>query len=90
MQETRLNTYVTLAPSPTSAQRHGLVYLDGRLYRIAGAGTSGFTNAMDVYTIATNTWTSAAAYPQGDDGFDAVALDGQIYTAGGGRPPLRR
>jgi hypothetical protein len=40
-------------------------------------------NTVDVYTIATNTWASAAAYPQAVGGLFAVAANGRIAAGGG-------
>ncbi len=80
------NSYVTLAPYTTATLGQGAAYLNGRIYRIAGEvdptqGTS--TTTVEVYTVATNMWAAAPAYPQAVFGLAVLALGGDIYTAGG-------
>ncbi len=45
----------------------GVVYYDGKLYKIGGYGYIGATGAarawLDIYDIATNTWTAGADMP---------------------------
>ena len=77
---------MTLAPYTTATLGQGAAYLNGRIYRIAGEvdptqGTS--TTTVEVYTVATNTWAAAPAYPQAVFGLAVLALGGDIYTAGG-------
>ena len=81
------NPYTALATPPHATAAQAAVYLNGRIYRIAGV--TGFSetpvNTVDVYTIATNTWASAAAYPQAVGGLFAVAANGRIAAGGAGR-----
>jgi N-acetylneuraminic acid mutarotase len=82
------DSYITLAPFSVPTAAHAAVYLDGRIYRIAGCTTSacsgtGKTDTVEVYTIATDTWSLAAPLPQAV-GWPAAMTDGRyIYVAGG-------
>ncbi len=74
----------TLAPVPTGAGDAAAAYLNGEIVRIAGQVLPGTpTNAVQIYTISTNTWRTAASYPLAVLAFPALVLNGTIYTAGG-------
>ncbi|HMA34597.1 MAG TPA: hypothetical protein VKY74_08955, partial [Chloroflexia bacterium] len=76
------NTYTILAPPPVGSVVHAAAYLNGKIYRIAGAGL----NSVDVYDIASNTWAppgTIANYPLVAYRLQAVVAGGYIYTAGG-------
>ena len=83
------DTYQSLAPAPINVNGAALAYLDGKIYRIGGCTPSGnpcsgsTTNTVDVYTIATNSWTPVAAYPLAKGYITATVLNGYVYTAGG-------
>lgn len=77
------NTYTTLAHSTLGTWNQAGVYLNGKIYRIAGNTGTAYTPTVEVYDIASNTWSSAAPLPQAE-GFEmAVAYNGYIYVAGG-------
>ena len=81
------NTYNTSLPSysiPTYF--HACAYLSGKIYRIAGAGI-GTDFHVEVYDIATNTWSMAANYPFANHTLMAVALGNYIYAGGGNASP---
>jgi hypothetical protein len=81
------DTYNTNLPSysiPTYF--HASVYLNGKIYRIAGAAI-GTDYHVEVYDIATNTWSMAANYPFANHNLMAVALGGYIYAGGGNASP---
>src|SRR5438874_6942510 len=81
------NTYNTSLPSyaiPTYF--HATAYLNGKIYRIAGAAI-GTDFHVEVYTIATNTWSMAANYPFANHNLMAVALGNYIYAGGGNASP---
>ncbi|HJW38620.1 MAG TPA: choice-of-anchor Q domain-containing protein, partial [Candidatus Udaeobacter sp.] len=68
------NTYNTSLPSysiPTYF--HACAYLNGKIYRIAGRAI-GTDFHVEVYNIATNTWSMAANYPFANHSLMAVAL----------------
>ncbi len=78
------NTYTTLLPSSTAAFGSAAVFLNGKIYKIAGQTNTTTTNVLEVYTIATNSWTNAGAvYPLSVVGLSAFAQNGFIYAAGG-------
>src|SRR5205807_8239102 len=57
------NTYNTSLPSYTiPTYFHACAYLNGKVYRIAGRGI-GTDYHVEVYNIATNSWSMAANYP---------------------------
>ena len=80
--------------SPLPQGRGGMgnaVYLNGKFYVMGGettdgaAGVTGAYSRVDIYTVATRTWTSGADLPQGMHGLFPVALpSGKIIVAGGG------
>ena len=74
----------TLAPLPSPGGELGVAYLAGQIYRVAGqtAPATG-TNAVQIYTIATNTWQSGAPYPLALEALASTATGGYLYAAGG-------
>jgi hypothetical protein len=81
------NTYNTSLPSYTiPTYYHASVYLNGKIYRIAGRGISTDFH-VEVYDIVTNTWSMAANYPFANSILMAVALGSYIYAGGGNASP---
>ncbi len=81
------NTYNTSLPSYTiPTYFHASAYLNGKIYRIAGRAI-GTDFHVEVYTIATNTWSMAANYPFANHSLMAVALGNYIYAGGGNASP---
>ena len=81
------NTYNTSLPSYTiPTYFHASVYLNGKIYRIAGRAI-GTDFHVEVYDIATNTWSMAANYPFANHSLMAVALGNYIYAGGGNASP---
>jgi len=81
------NTYNTSLPSYTiPTYFHASVYLNGKIYRIAGRAI-GTDFHVEVYDIATNTWSTAANYPFANHSLMAAALGGYIYAGGGNASP---
>jgi len=81
------NTYNTSLPSyaiPTYF--HASAYLNGKIYRIAGRAI-GTDFHVEVYDIATNTWSMAANYPFANHSLMAAALGSYIYAGGGNASP---
>ena len=66
-------------------------YLNGKIYRIGGRGLGRTDDHMEVYTIASNSWSMAANLPGSMQLLNAVALGDYVYiTAGNGsRSTLR-
>jgi N-acetylneuraminic acid mutarotase len=81
------NTYNTRLPSYTiPTYFHASAYLNGKIYRIAGAAI-GTDYHVEVYDIATNSWSMAANYPFANHNFMAAALGSYIYAGGGNASP---
>jgi len=81
------NTYNTGLPSYTiPTYFHASVCLNGKIYRIAGRAI-GTDFHVEVYDIATNTWSMAANYPFANHSLMAAALGGYIYAGGGNASP---
>jgi N-acetylneuraminic acid mutarotase len=81
------NTYNTsLASYTIPTYLHASAYLDGKIYRIAGRGI-GTDFHVEVYNIATNTWSMAANYPFANHTLMAVALGNYVYAGGGNATP---
>lgn len=88
------DTWTQLADAPRARDHFQAVVLDGKLYAAAGRRSSFATNevfqlteaAVDVYDIATDTWTTlpaSANIPTERAGTAAVALDGKVVVLGG-------
>ncbi len=54
-------TILTSPNIPTSAS--ACVFLNGKIYRIAGLTLPGVTNTVEAYSIASNSWTQRANFP---------------------------
>ena len=81
------NTYNTSLPAYTiPTYFHSSACLNGRIYRIAGRAI-GTDYHVEVYDIATNSWSMAANYPVANHSLMAGALGGYIYGAGGNAFP---
>jgi N-acetylneuraminic acid mutarotase len=81
------DTYNTsLPPYTIPTYFHASAYLNGKIYRIAGAAI-GTDFHVEVYDIATNTWSMAANYPVANHSLMAAALGSYIYAAGGNAFP---
>jgi N-acetylneuraminic acid mutarotase len=81
------NTYNTSLPSYTiPTYFHASAYFNGKIYRIAGAAI-GTDYHVEVYDIATNSWSMAANYPFANHTLMAVALGGYVYAGGGNASP---
>jgi N-acetylneuraminic acid mutarotase len=52
------DTWITKAPMQTPRRAMGAVALpDGHIYAIGGGGAKGWLNSVEIFDIATNTWT---------------------------------
>src|SRR5215831_3586670 len=81
------NTYNTsLASYTIPTYFHATAYLNGKIYRIAGRAI-GTDFHVEVYNIATNTWSMAANYPFANHSLMAAALGNYIYAGGGNASP---
>jgi hypothetical protein len=82
------NTYTPLAPFTTGTWNHCAVYLNGKIYKFAGTGPgTSSTNVMEIYDVASNTWTAGAVYPLAESFVSGWTQGGFIYGAGGINSP---
>src|SRR5438445_70724 len=71
------NTYNTsLPPYTIPTYWHASAYLNGKIYSIAGRRIMGTDFHVEVYTIATNSWSLAVNFPAADKMLMAAALRG--------------
>jgi N-acetylneuraminic acid mutarotase len=77
------NTYTPLASYSYGTYLHAAVLMGGKIYRIAGSHSNVSTATVEVYTISTNTWAAATAYPLVVQGLTAMTYNGYLYAAGG-------
>src|SRR5437588_591378 len=84
-----VGTWTEQAPYPISISGHASAYLNGKIYRIAGRAITGTDIHVEVYNIATNTWSMAANYLFANHHLMAVALGGYIYAGGGNASPTK-
>ena len=83
------DSYNTSLPSYTiPTYFHATAYLNGKIYRIAGAAI-GTDYHVEVYDIATNSWSMAANYPFANHNLMAAALGSYIYAGGGNASPTK-
>ena len=78
------NTYTTLAPFTTGTWNHAAAYLNGKIYKFAGTGpATASTSVLEIYDVASNTWTPGPAYPLAISFVSAFVQGNFIYGAGG-------
>lgn len=76
------NTYTQKEDMPTVREDFGTAVLDGKIYCFGGISAER-TKALEIYDIATNSWTTGADLPEykqlGDFG---CACNGKVYAIG--------
>lgn len=79
------DTWTTRAPMPTARCNIAAVALNGLIYAVGGANTSGsITYAIvEIYNPATNTWTKGPPMPTSRHQVTGGVIDGILYIAGG-------
>ena len=84
------NTYATEATAPVATDQSGVAYFNGKIYYMGGYTNTGHTtstNAVSIYNIGTNTWSSGATMPLGvaypEVTYMNVGGTDYIYLAGG-------
>lgn len=80
----------SLPPYTIPTYWHAAAYSNGKIYRIAGRGITGTDWHVEVYTIATNSWSMAGNLPGANKRLMAAALGGYIYAGGGDGPACDR
>ncbi len=81
------DTYTPLARYHVETTGHRAVYLDGKIYKMCGVVPGGQTpegsNALEIYDIATDTWTNGTIVPYAAAQVSAFAFGNYVYAAGG-------
>src|SRR6266487_5812000 len=81
-----INTWSNVAPLPVALGQGTIGAWNGKIYVAGGfIGGTSVTNALRIYDIATNTWTSGANMPT-SPGVEAAAgavVNGKFYVMGG-------
>lgn len=80
------NTYTSIAATPTGRWNSAAAYLDGKIYKIGGStATSGGspTNAVEVYNVAGDNWSTIAPFPVTTTFALAFVRDQFIFVASG-------
>ena len=78
------DSYMTMAPFTVGTWNQATVFLGGKIYKFGGTGpATAATNALEIYDIATNSWTAGAPYPAATSFVGAFVKGGFIYGAGG-------
>ncbi|UOQ53617.1 kelch repeat-containing protein [Hymenobacter cellulosivorans] len=79
-----LSAWTEVAKMPTQQYYGGVVQLNGKIYVFGGfTPTVGITKRMQVYDIATNTWSLGAEMPFRLADLGGFAKDGLIHSVGG-------
>jgi len=79
------NTWVTLTSMPTPRTDFAIAACDGKIYCIGGytydkAGVQIFSVVNEVYDIASDSWSTKAAFPVSKAGLSAQVAAGQIFV----------
>jgi N-acetylneuraminic acid mutarotase len=83
------DTWRSLSPMPTArATEHMAVYYQGHIYVVGGRmsdapGGWGALSTLEIYDIATDTWTVGAPMPEPRSDAVAIEYGGKIYVFGG-------
>ena len=80
------NSWSNVAPLPVALSQAATGAWNGKIYVAGGfIGGTSVTNALRIYDIATNTWTTGAAMPTtpGVEAAAAAVVNGKFYVMGG-------
>ncbi|XP_010765451.1 kelch-like protein 40b [Notothenia coriiceps] len=72
-----------LAPMKVARSLFGATVHKDQIYVGTGVTDEGLTDTLEVYDIATNTWSDFVAFPQERSSLMLVSLAGQLYAVGG-------
>lgn len=77
--------WISKAPMPAGTSRIGMgsAVAVGKLYAIAGSGSSGLTGRVDIYDPVANSWSTTTSLPSGRTELAAAAVNDQVYAFGG-------
>ena len=74
-----------MAPNPSPTAAPGVAVVNDKIYFVGGCADSACTpsNKVEVYTPASDSWSTAANYPSGDSWQGCGGINGKVYCAGG-------
>jgi len=82
------NTWSTMAPMLTARSDLAAAAVNGKIYAIGGANSSGINlSTVEVYDPSTNAWSAVASMPTARRLLAAGAVNGKIYAIGGDNSP---
>jgi len=78
------NTWSSKATMPNAIRGHSAVAANGKIY-VMGGNTGAYTDAVSIYDVAGNSWTSGAKMPfkAAYGGAAYLASKGRVYFVGG-------
>lgn len=77
-----MKDWIDKADAPRGARWSSVVYNDGYLYKIGG-DNAGAQAWLDIYNVATDTWSAGASMPEPRYWVDCESISGFIYCGGG-------
>ncbi|KAG7455528.1 hypothetical protein MATL_G00257650 [Megalops atlanticus] len=72
-----------LAPMKTARSLFGITIHKGKIYVATGVTDKGLTSTVELYDIASNTWSDFAEFPQERSSLSLVSMAGSLYAIGG-------
>ncbi|MBC8374825.1 MAG: T9SS type A sorting domain-containing protein [FCB group bacterium] len=75
-------TVSLLEPMPAHHRNAGSALYEGKIYMIAGSDDGAYSNRVDIYDIANNSWSTGADHPLAAQ-TEATLHGNMIYTMGG-------
>uniref|UniRef100_A0A8C2CSF8 Kelch-like family member 40a n=1 Tax=Cyprinus carpio TaxID=7962 RepID=A0A8C2CSF8_CYPCA len=72
-----------LAPMKLARSLFGTAVHKNKIYVVTGVTDNGLTNSVEVYDIASNTWSDFVEFPQERSSLNLIELGGCLYAVGG-------
>ncbi|XP_075906579.1 kelch-like protein 40b [Nelusetta ayraudi] len=72
-----------LAPMKTARSLFGATVHKGKIYVAAGVTDGGLTDSVEVYDIASDTWSDSEVFPQERSSLNLVSQAGSLFAVGG-------
>lgn len=76
--------WTALRPLPAGVGEAAIAALDGKIYVIGGYDT---LPSLQIYDLASDTWSQGPSLPEGTDNAGALARNGKVYVFGGEASP---
>ncbi|XP_055058271.1 kelch-like protein 40a [Misgurnus anguillicaudatus] len=72
-----------LAPMKTARSLFGTAVYKDKIYVVTGVTDNGLTSSVEVYDIASNSWSEFVEFPQERSSLNLIQLGGCLYAVGG-------